>query len=311
MELIAVGGLDAIVVATHELEHASVALAALEAGLHVFVEKPLAATPSEGTRLVDAADRQGLVLMVGFQKLFDPCVEDLRRMLADGSLVPALVRTHNFSHDNSLVQAETLPSYCTTPEYGAGTRDYSDDDRWSDTLRDLGMKVTPDLSDAYRLVLNLACHELAVLLYLFGRPCSVDYVDIWPALRTCITILTWESELRATVETAQTARPWYDEQLSLYASDMTVSLRWPSPFEIGGQSVLDVSSGLPAARQVSIATTSGPASLFRRELEAFHEAVLTGTDPKRTLAVAQATTDVVHMVWTATRPSCGGRPDES
>ncbi len=55
---------DAVVVATPVHTHFELAMAALNAGKHVLVEKPIASTADEAQRLIEEADRRGLVLMV-------------------------------------------------------------------------------------------------------------------------------------------------------------------------------------------------------------------------------------------------------
>src|ERR671928_230809 len=70
--------LDAILVLTPG-SHAPVAVAAAEAGLHVFAEKPMCFGVAEGEEMVRAAERSGVVLMVGYMKRFDPSYEALQR----------------------------------------------------------------------------------------------------------------------------------------------------------------------------------------------------------------------------------------
>lgn len=57
---------DLVVVATYSDSHADYAIAAMEAGAHVFVEKPLATTVADARRVVDAATRLGRKLVVGY-----------------------------------------------------------------------------------------------------------------------------------------------------------------------------------------------------------------------------------------------------
>lgn len=77
---------DAVVVATPPSRHHTMALAALEAGKHVWVEKPLALTAAEGRTLVEAAARAGTVLFVDETFLYDPLVEEMRRRIDAGAL---------------------------------------------------------------------------------------------------------------------------------------------------------------------------------------------------------------------------------
>jgi predicted dehydrogenase len=81
--LLEAGGVEAAIVCSPDATHAQVVIDALDAGLHVLVEKPLCVTPGEGDRIVAARDRAGLVVQVGYMKRFDPAVEALLAELPD------------------------------------------------------------------------------------------------------------------------------------------------------------------------------------------------------------------------------------
>lgn len=85
-ELFASDELDAVIVATPVKTHFALARAALLAGKHVFVEKPLAVTVEEVEELVALARERGLALMVGYTFLYHQAVQELRRMLRDNEL---------------------------------------------------------------------------------------------------------------------------------------------------------------------------------------------------------------------------------
>ena len=73
---------DAIAVATPAHTHLPVALAALEAGKHVLVEKPLATSVDEGRKLVEVAEDRGLVLMCDHTYCYTPAVRAVQDMVA-------------------------------------------------------------------------------------------------------------------------------------------------------------------------------------------------------------------------------------
>jgi len=77
---------QAVAVATPAHTHAEVALACLEAGKHVLVEKPLAWTVAEGEKLVDVAQHLGLVLMCDHTYCYTPAVHEIRRLVRDGEV---------------------------------------------------------------------------------------------------------------------------------------------------------------------------------------------------------------------------------
>ena len=85
-ELIARPDIDAITVATPDALHLPVAVAALEAGKHVFCEKPLAMNVAEARTMVEVADRSGRVAMVGFTFRYARALQELRRLLGQGAI---------------------------------------------------------------------------------------------------------------------------------------------------------------------------------------------------------------------------------
>jgi len=76
--------LDAVDICTPNGLHAENAIAALEAGKHVIVEKPMAMNARECQRMIDAGNRAGKHLIVGFQFRFDPRTQLIRRQIIDG-----------------------------------------------------------------------------------------------------------------------------------------------------------------------------------------------------------------------------------
>lgn len=85
-DALAAPDVDAVVLATPAVLHAAQAKAALAAGKHVFVEKPLALSAADARSVVDAAKAAGRVLMVGHLMLYHPAVLRLRQMIVAGEL---------------------------------------------------------------------------------------------------------------------------------------------------------------------------------------------------------------------------------
>ncbi len=80
------GRVNAVVIATPAPTHHALALAALQAGKDVLVEKPMTLKASEAEELVGVADRHGRVLMVGHVTLYHPAVLRLRELIRSGDL---------------------------------------------------------------------------------------------------------------------------------------------------------------------------------------------------------------------------------
>src|SRR3954447_3051696 len=77
---------DAVAVATPAWTHSTVADAALRAGKHVLVEKPLATPSAEGRHLVELAEATGRVLMCDHTYCYTPAVQAIRDMVGSGEV---------------------------------------------------------------------------------------------------------------------------------------------------------------------------------------------------------------------------------
>lgn len=80
------GDLDLVIIGSPSGTHAALATAAIDAGLHVVVDKPLAVTASEGRSLISRAEAAGRLLTVFQNRRWDGDFLTLRRLLDEGSL---------------------------------------------------------------------------------------------------------------------------------------------------------------------------------------------------------------------------------
>jgi predicted dehydrogenase len=76
----------AVTIAVPTVDHLSVALAAIQRGIHVLIEKPIALTVEEGLQIIAAAQAAQVCLMVGHIERFNPAVVALKNHLAQGEL---------------------------------------------------------------------------------------------------------------------------------------------------------------------------------------------------------------------------------
>jgi predicted dehydrogenase len=85
-DLIRNSAIDAIAVATPVSSHFDLAMAALRAGKHVLLEKPLTATAEQAKRLLDEAERNGRILMVDHTFVYTSAVRKIKEVVETGNL---------------------------------------------------------------------------------------------------------------------------------------------------------------------------------------------------------------------------------
>jgi predicted dehydrogenase len=108
--LVEAPSVDAIYVAMPHHRHFPCALATIEAGKHVLVEKPLALNTAEARALADAALHQRVLLMEAYWTDFLPKFDVLRQLLADGALgeIHTILADHgeHFAPDHRIMRAD-------------------------------------------------------------------------------------------------------------------------------------------------------------------------------------------------------------
>src|SRR5207247_6499911 len=85
-EVVARPDIDAVTITTPNVSHAEIALAAVEAGKHVFCEKPLAMNPAQAEAMVRAAQDRGRIHQVAFTFRYTHGVARMRELLGQGSI---------------------------------------------------------------------------------------------------------------------------------------------------------------------------------------------------------------------------------
>jgi UDP-N-acetyl-2-amino-2-deoxyglucuronate dehydrogenase len=183
-------GVDAVVVSTPTSTHYPLAKAALAAGKHVLVEKPLAMTSDEGRQVIAAAAAGGRTLSVVFQRRFEETFRVLRDAVAAGALGRLL-----------LVEA-------TCPYFRA--QSYYDSAAWRGTIADDGGAL-----------MNQGIHLVDLMLWLGGRARRVTaqvatQVHRMEAEDIAAAVINLENGALATLLASTNLAPGFPHALNVY-----------------------------------------------------------------------------------------------
>ena len=249
--------LDAVVIATPG-SHAEAAIAAAQAGLHVFVEKPMCFSPADGRAMIEAARSAGVTLMVGNMKRYDPAFARLAAELAATS-------------DLRLVQVTTLeaPFRPYVEQYPlAVPADDVDADGLAASRRasDAALaEALPEAAEETRAVyqavlLDTLIHELNLLRGLLGAPTAIRYATVTNRAATIALDFGAVPVELAWIDLPGITR--YQQELVFYAPDRRLRLSFPSPFLRNAPTELVMEGG----------AVGGPRSWATREIVAYEEA---------------------------------------
>jgi predicted dehydrogenase len=266
--------LDAVVVASSG-SHEPMAVAAAEAGRHVFVEKPIAYSVAEAEAMVEAAAAAGVVLMVGYPKRYDPAYR------AAAKAVQAL-------EDLRFVRVTTAESpaapYIGHQPVESGPPDPDLARAWqadrAERVRAALGGIDGDAAKTYEAVLlDTLVHELNLLRGFLGEPSSLRFVSARADTVTIALDFAGIDCVIAWIDLPGIAR--YEMELCFYDPAERIRLAFPSPYLRNVPTTLERetgdSSGPSSAASREILSYASP---FALELEAFHRAVTEGVEPE-------------------------------
>ena len=289
-ELIARDDVDVVLVLT--VDHASVAEAAANRGKHVFVEKPLCFTLAEGDRVIEAAKRNHVHVMVGYMKRFDPgyvygaqsmkTMQDVR-----------LIRVHDFAGNfgmhgqlYTLVTGDDIPKHLLSE--GQAKIDAS-----------MEAALGPShahLKDVYSMLLGLCTHDFAVLRGAFGGPKAILFSDAH-SRNYMVSVLDYGAGCRCVFEGGiNTSLEMWDESFTAFSKTRNVSVIFPNPYVKYAPTLVTIQEnqdGSPISKEIPVSHHEA----FRNEWLHFYECIEHNREPLTNAADAKADVELaIEMV---------------
>jgi predicted dehydrogenase len=275
-ELLALADVDAVLVASPDHTHASMVLAALAAGKHVLVEKPMCVTLREADEIVAAQARTGLVVQVGYMRRHAAAFAEARALIADLGEI-RLARVHQLLGANPLI-IEPTSRVLRPGDEPLPASPTSMDALVREAIGDVG----DDLATAYRLLLSVSSHDLSVMRDLLGMPEGVLHATARHAGGYLTATFDYGPYV-CQFETGIDDIPRFDCHIEVYAGDKVVRLEYDTPYvrNLPTRVVVLEANGRGGVSETTMHTSWGDA--FVSEWRAFHASVTEGV-PARTSA---------------------------
>lgn len=298
-DLVASPDVDAVLVANPHVLHTETALAAMGAGKHVLIEKPLCVTQDEARGLIDARNRAGVVAQVGYMRRHAPAFLALKAMMPDPAEI-RLARVHDVLGRNALIIAPTstvvrptdLPPAAGEALAAAMARA---------TEAAIG-PASPELANAYGLLLGLTSHDVSAMRELLGPPRGVLYAanrgESGRTLSAAFDYGGFVCNFESTIDLI----PRFDAHIEIYTASRVLRVAWDSPYvrNLPGRLSITDTDAAGHARTVETSYWRDP---FVTEWEQFHASITAGTPVKTTIEDAAADLDLFqHMIAAMRRP---------
>ena len=277
------GEIEAVVVVTRPHAHGPIVLDALEAGRHVFSEKPMAHTVAQAQQLVEAAERRNLRYAVGFMKRHDAGTQQAKAML------------DQLRGSGELGRIVLMRAWCFGGEFRCGTSDFV----MTDEVRPDGLStwpsapewVPPESASDYAWFLNVFLHDLNILRFLAGSEPQVRAVDL--GRRNGRLVMLDFGDFPAVLEMAEIASHDWQEGVEVLFERGRLLLQFPSPMLRNVPARVELSRA--SEREETVVPEVPWSWAFRRQAEAFvvdvavqQEPLASGRDSVGDLRLAEA-----------------------
>jgi predicted dehydrogenase len=301
--LLDAGGVDAIVVCSPAGTHAEVVLAGLDAGLDVFVEKPMCITVADADAIIAARDRTGKIVQVGTMKRHDPAVEALLEALphsaADLRYVSVVVNdpeAEPYFEPGEIVRGTDVPL-----ELIEATR--------RQEAEQVELAVGSSTEDVVRAFsesfLGSLLHDVSIVhgvLERLGEPLPAQVVggDWWNEGRAVYGALRLQNGARVDSTWIQLLDTFeYRETIQFMFADEVHTLEFPSPWLKQHPTVYRRSRRDGRIDDVRIVNAYDES--FSRELRHFHSCIVDGTPCRTPPEGARLDIDVLTTMFLASR----------
>lgn len=297
------GDVDAVLLC-HRDPKTEIALASLEAGKHMFIEKPVCFSKEEAQSITDAASKAKIVAQTGYMKVYDPAFEIVEK--AASGWDPAFIQVNHLHPNNSLHLSQFhIERFDDVPPEAGETSSKARDAAFKQAMGD---DIPPEAQRIFFTLSGSMIHDLYGLRRLFGNPTRIVSTDAWQDGRAVTTNLEYPSGARCIASWVDLPDLWdFKETLEIYGDDRRVILAYPTGFSRGQLSQVTIQRIDANGRTVSETPAIEWTSPFVRELEHFHDCVANGVACRTPMTEAR---DDIQLVINITQAYVNGAPAE-
>lgn len=295
--------LDAVLVLSGG-SHAPPVLAAIGAGKHVLVEKPLCYTLREGEAIAEAAKRAQVKVMVAYMKRYDPGYRTAQGLLKGmGEVRYAQINTLHPAEDDYL-GIHGILRFSDIPADVLARLSAAEESLLDEAIG----RVSPtSLRKVYgNILLGSMVHDMNALRGLLGEPDQVVSTEIWPPEErepSITTVLAYGDRTRVvfTWTFLEQLRDYFEE-IALMSSANRLRIQFPSPYLRHFPTPI-VFQGMENGTAYEKRILASYDEAFREELLAFHQCVVQDIEPLTNIEDARRDIAWLQRVFAKYQPA--------
>jgi len=288
------GDLDAIFVLNSDEYHTDAALAALEQGKHVFIEKPMCLTRQDAEAIIKARDEAGVQVMVGYMRRYSPAfVQAAEHVRALEKINYARVRDIIGQNAQFIEQSSVVLRPKDIPAEAMQDRA----ERASRLVKTAIGDAPQNLVSTYRLLCGLSSHDLSAMRELLGMPKRVIAARQWGFF---LTVLFAYEGFTVTFETGIDHNRRFDAHIQVYGETKEIRVQYNTPYirHLPTLLFLNETHGEAYEERVIRPTYT---DAYTVELLHFYEIVTQHTQPKTSAEDFLHDLDLFEMIINALR----------
>ena len=257
-----------------------VALAAFEAGKHVFIEKPVCFSLQEMDAMLTAQSKAGTVAQAGYMKVHDPAFQFAKREV-DTMDSYRFVQINHLHPNNSLhlSQFDVERFNDVSPDAfkpASAAREKAQAEAIGDVLSQAGLQsdVQNKAARVFYLLAGSMIHDIYSLRVMLGSPSEVISAEVWSDGRGVSIVFAYPNGARCVATWVDLPDLWdFKETLEIYGDNKRVIVSYPTGFSRGILSEVTIhgidTDGTTYSKNPAIAWESA----FVRELRHFYACI--------------------------------------
>lgn len=287
-ELLQDSEIEAVIVLNSN--HTEVCIEAAKAKKHILVEKPLCENVEQAERIEKAVTENNVILMVGEMKRYDSGYRYARKLIGNMKGL-RMIRARDVCDGLSASQPEIYESRRRTDV------EQRVKEELNQAFEHELQKVTGDMSsDLYYRLLLAGVHDIDIMRAAFGEPQKVNYCDIWDDGNMLMAELDYGKQVKAILEVGYTNQKWFDEELTAYGIDQTITVKFPHPYIRNCPTLIRITennNGMIVDKEIKVSYDEA----FRNELRHFYECVIEEKVPETSISEGKKDMQLLNDIF--------------